>query len=488
MILRLIYRFVITILGLFGLLLDGNGQAVADTLELENFLALAAQYSIDRQGAVLNRDTIQMGFSIFENSFKPQVSGYANIPNFQRTFSETIQPDGTIKFQPISYNNSFASLLATQRIASTGGLLFAQTNLQRFDDFDNNFQQYSGLPIRIGIQQPLFAFNPFKWQQQIQPLRLMEAEKRYNYDTEQIKYDAVFLFSDLLLANSELDIATANESSITALYDIAKERFELGKISERDLIQLELELVSAQRNRQSAEQSVRSFSIDLFTTLGMPAENRSIIPRLPSVEKKITVTEEQALNEFLTNRPELVANRITDLQAASRLERAQKENNFNMDITASVGFAGSAMNAEGVYTQARDEQRFQLQLNIPILDWGIRKQRRKIATVEKEFTQQQIAQNELELKASVQQTVQQFLQLQQDVQLAKRILELANKRYEISKESYLLGAIGLTELTLSQREKDQSARQYIQSLTQYWQTYYLLRLNTLFDFEKGEKI
>ena len=49
--------------------------------------------------------------------------------------------------------------------------------MQRFDDFDRDFTLYNGLPIGIGIEQPLFAFNPLKWDKKTEPLRYEESQQ-----------------------------------------------------------------------------------------------------------------------------------------------------------------------------------------------------------------------------------------------------------------------------------------------------------------------
>jgi outer membrane protein TolC len=63
--------------------------------------------------------------------------------------------------------------------------------------------------------------------------------------------------------------------------------------------------------------------------------------------------------------------------------------------------------------------------------------------------------------------------------------QLAQERFEIIKESFVLGAISITDLTLAQREKDQTAREYIFTLSQYWQNYYELKTMTLYDFDNN---
>ncbi|MEM9884568.1 MAG: TolC family protein [Bacteroidota bacterium] len=464
-----------------------TAQDIPDTLSLQQFLDLTEQYTLQQKRAIQDLSIAELNYQLFQARFKPQLSLFGTIPNFRRTFSETVQPNGTIQFQPISNNNSFASLYASQRISKTGAVVFAQSSLQRFDDFDSDFNQYNGSPIRVGIEQPIFAYNQWKWDQQIEPLVREEARKKYAFDLEQAKTLASGFFFNLLLANNNLELAISNENSIQTLFKIAEERYELGKISQRDLLQLEVELASATSNKQAALREVKRISTDILTFLG--SENdRLLIPQLPETLENLAIPEEKALQEALLNRFEILSAQIEKLRASSEIERAKRENGIQLLLNASAGYVGSSKDLNPIYTMARNEQAISIEFNVPIVDWGQRRDAIKIANIQQEFTRYKVQQDQLQIRAQVRQILDQFKSLQTEVQLAANIQNLASKRYQISTESYVLGAISLTELTLSQREKDQAKRQYINVLSQYWQMYQLLKMNTLYDFEKGERI
>ncbi|WP_020605707.1 ATP-binding protein [Spirosoma spitsbergense] len=69
------------------------------------------------------------------------------------------QPDGNIRFEPASCNNSTLNLLLSQTIAPTGGTVFVQKQLQRFDNFIQDSTLYKGIPFGIGQIQPLLYTN-----------------------------------------------------------------------------------------------------------------------------------------------------------------------------------------------------------------------------------------------------------------------------------------------------------------------------------------
>ena len=63
--------------------------------------------------------------------------------------------------------------------------------------------------------------------------------------------------------------------------------------------------------------------------------------------------------------------------------------------------------------------------------------------------------------------------------------EIADKRYEIAKNRYLIGKISITDLNLALRDKDDAKEAYINSLRSFWSSYYSIRFLTLYDFENN---
>ena len=78
--------------------------------------------------------------------------------------------------------------------------------------------------------------------------------------------------------------------------------------------------------------------------------------------------------------------------------------------------------------------------------------------------------------------------LKDQVSISQQADIIADKRYEIAKNRYLIGKISITDLNLALRDKDDAKRAYIQSLGDFWAAYYNLRLLTLYDFENNESL
>ena len=463
-------------------------QILPDTLTLEGLIATAQQQSLGKDSAKMAFQRAQLNFQIFKAQLKPRLELAARLPNFIKTSSAITQPNGTVFFQSISNNNASLELSLDQAIPATGGYVFFQTNLQRFDDFANDDQSYNGVPFRFGIQQPLWGFNPLKWDKKLAPLRWEVAQKRFHQNRESINLDLVSLFFQLQLAYLDVQIATNNTASNEDLYKIAEERFELGKISRGDLLQLESSLIRSKMEQDLAEQATRNATARIYAYLGLTYRDKKHIPEAKEFNQFISIPVDQAIAKARVHRPE-----ITDLlrarqEAARAVASAKGNGGLQANLVASFGVTRSADNLPTIYNNPQQEQFVQLQLNVPILDWGEQKNTVQLAKAQQAFTEKRLTQFDIDFNNNIRQAVEQFQITQNQLELMSDLRDIALRRFDITKESYVLGAINLRELTLSQGEKDQALREYGLALQNYWEQYYRLRALTLFDFATQQSI
>ncbi|MEZ4986718.1 MAG: TolC family protein [Saprospiraceae bacterium] len=466
-------KYILLISALMTIGCNGRGiaQTIGDTLTLEAYLEMAKQQGVAQAQAQRDRSLARIRFSIYKTNFRPQVSLSANLPNYLRSFSETTQPDGSVRFQPVQNNNSALGVDVRQLIPQTGGTIFLQSNLQRFDDFESGFYLYNGLPFRVGISQPIGAYNPWKWEKRLAPLRWEEAQLQYETDQRQIVREATALYFELLQAQTAQAIADSNVLASQRLLLIAQERYELGKISQRDLVQIELEQIANQRAQLAAQQLVRNAWADMLTYTGASMEANIPVLHRPVFSTQPLPSVEQALIKAQQNRPEWTAFTRRLIETQQQQEAARRNNGPNIQLTTAFGRIRSSEELSTIYDDAQPEAFVQLQLRVPVFDGGLRRLRKEEATVQEAFTRTAITAETLALEAQIANTLADLAQLQVNLQLAQQVQELAQQRFRITSESYLAGAVSLTERTLAQREQDQAIRDYIDALSACWQTH-----------------
>jgi len=465
----------------------GTSLKAQATWTLENVLTKAENQSVFRYQAKADNEIAKSRWDFFKATLKPGVNLDILAPNFIKTSREIVQPDGSIAFQSVSQNNSSIGLGIEQQIKSTGGTVFLTSQLQRFDDFSLDDNQYNGVPFRVGVSQPLWGFNELKWADKIEPLALTEADRKYIIDMEDIHLRASVVFFNLLDAEVNERIARTNSEVNAKLLSIAKERFELGKTSRNEVLQLELEYKSAVKNLSNATFQVEFSKGALSTFLGGANSEIGSLTS-PAPQDEITIESMLAVEQARANRPDIIAFERQQLEADRDINQANVEYGIKANLFASFGFARGSKQLSEVYTNPISEQQVQLSLSIPILDWGRKKSAVGIAKARKELITQQIAQDQLDFDNDIIQAVGNWNQLQREVKLQEEIQEVSLERFEISRQRYVLGDISITDLTIAQREKDQAQRDYINTLRAYWITYYQIRKLTGYDFEENKPI
>lgn len=460
-----------------------TAQPLPDTLSLNQLRNLAETNSLNVLSAQTQRTLAEFDLEIFRAQTKPRLDLAANLPNYFKSFNETVQPDGTVAFRPVTINNSFAQLNLTQPLTATGGTLFMRSNLQRFDDFENDVSNYNGIPIRIGLFQPIFAYNSWKWRRKILPARAAELTAMEKAEVAAASARATELFFQLLIAEQDRIIARTNQAAGERLLKIASERYELGKINQGDLVQIELDLAAATQNLIRANRSVATVSNFIYQLLGFDyPSGGEIIPRVPESSATVVINPDEALSYALKNRPEVLTATRARIEAQSDLQRTKRELGPQLSFTASIGLVRSDPQLREIYSDPQSEQIVGLELSLPILDWGERKKSIRQSETQLAFTEVQNERQVLNLEANVRLAVNQWNGLAEELALAERIRDLAEERFRISSESYLLGSIPLTELTLAQQNRDQLSRAYLATLRTYWQTYADIQQLTLHNF------
>ncbi|MFI5157163.1 MAG: TolC family protein, partial [Chitinophagales bacterium] len=199
-------------------------QTIPDTvrLGLDEVVSRAKGQSIAARQANTVKQTKYWQWRTYRSNYQPQLSLNGTLPGYNKTFSQVVQPDGTILFQPIHNDNSSLSLQFSQSISATGGTIFGITQLQRFDDFDHKNILYNAQPFGIGYSQPLWQFNQLRWDKKIEPLKFNESRQAFIESMEQIAVIASGYFFDLLLAQVNLQISETNLGNTQNILRIAR--------------------------------------------------------------------------------------------------------------------------------------------------------------------------------------------------------------------------------------------------------------------------
>ena len=457
------------------------------TLSLQQVVAMAKNKSIESKQAITTKETKYWQYRTFRSNYQPQLSLAGTLPGYNKTFTQVVQPDGTIQFQPIHNDNSSLNLSFSQSIAATGATVFGTTQLQRFDDFDRKNVLYNSVPFGIGYSQPMFQFNQLRWDKKIEPLKFEESKQAYIESMEQIAIRANGYFFDLLLAQVNFQIAATNLANTQNILRIAREKFEIGKISRNEILQLQLELLKAQKALGIAKRDMEIATLNLRAYTGLQQTDK-INLALPEAIIDMQVTSEKVLAEAYANRSDAIAFLRRIAEANRDVAKAKDDNGLNATLTARLGYSKSAATVPKVYQSPQDQQLVQLSFDIPILDWGRSKSRTRTAQANLQFTKYAVEQDKQIFAQQIITQVTLFDMMKEQLYLTASADSIATEKYQIAKDRYVLGNLSITDLSIAFQEKDQAKRDYISALRDFWGAYYQLRYLSLYDFERNEKI
>ena len=377
------------------------------------------------------------------------------------------------------------SMEVKQNFDLLGGTFVLDSDLGYIRNFgDNTYSQFTSVPVRIGYNQSLLGYNPFKWSRKIEPLKYEKVKKEYIYNVEGVSEEVTTHFFTMAMAQAEYDLARENVASSDTLYVTGQQRHKIAAISQADLLTLKLDAVNARNALQNADIALKRAMFSLASYLGFD-KNTEIRLQLPGKPLQMNVSVDEALVLARENNPTFLSLRQQVLEAEQTLDKTKKEAMFNASVSASVGFNQVSDKFRNVYRDLLQQDVVSVSLSIPLVDWGVRKGKKNMAKNNLNVVKISSEQGSLSLEEDVIMTVSDFNIQQALIGSAEEALDLSQMAYVQTKQRFMIGKADINSLTLSNNRQQEAQRNYISALQNYWLSYYKIRKLTLHDFETG---
>lgn len=462
-------------------LLSAQNQTME--MSLEQVVKIARLESPDAQTARHSFRSAYWNYKYYRANYLPSLS-LSSDPNLNRAINKITMGDGSVKFVEQNLLNTDLTLNLSQNIPWTGGSLFLETSAQRMDLFSEHKYSWQTSPVMIGYRQSLFGYNSLKWDKRIEPVRYQEAKKSYVETLELVSANAINKFFALATAQSNYDIASFNYANADTLYRYAQGRYNIGTITENEMLQLELNRLTEETNRMNARIEMDNCMQELRSYLGIQ-EDRELRVHINSQVPDFSVNLDEALALAYENSPDIQAMKRRKLESESAVARARANAGLKADIYLRFGLTQTAEKLPDAYRNLLDQQYVSLSIALPILDWGRGKGQVRVARSNRDLVYTQVEQNRTDFELNVRKLVKQFNLQTQRVRIAARTDETAQRRNEVARKLYILGKSTILDLNASIAEKDSARRNYVSALYNYWSLYYTLRSMTLYDFERN---
>ncbi len=456
-------------------------------LGLLQAIEISKNRSLKTEEIGYNYEASKFTFKAARSSLYANFSLNGNLPGLNRQINAVTQPNGSILFVPTSQAVSNVSFMINQPIPVLGGNFWIGSSLGRIDLFNASSVYWNASPVFFGLSLPLGSFNQNKWNWKNAKLNYKQSHSNYAESIEQLSIDITNAYFDFYIAKIQYENAATNVSINDSIYKISMGRYNVGKIAENELLQVELSKINAEQSvaRLAVQKEIAEQRLKLL--MGLNDNESIILDTLPSV-KRITIDINKAVQEAKDNSSTIIQNQIDLQQNLINMKQSSRARFPDGTVTASFGLNQSAGTIGGSYSNPLNSQTATIGFNIPLYQFGNAQANYKL---NKAYYDASLARTEYlnkNLGIDVQQIVLEYQTYEEAVGNAKMGYDIALKRYDVSKNRFLIGKIDITNLTIAQGEKDNALINYMNTLRNYWVAYFRLRKITLFDFETNEKL
>ena len=459
------------------------------TLDLEEAIATAHDQS---PAALLARHTFLTSYWEYRSYRADQLPALrltGSVGQYNRSLV-ALQDAATGAFNYVGNNtlNNSLSLSLNQNITLTGGTVAVSTGLGRLDQFaPENRQTWNSNPVYVSVNQPISAYNSFRWEKKIEPRKYELAKRAYAEALEAVTVTVSSYFFDLLLAQRRLETARASRENTAQLYAIAQERFRLGSLSRDEVLQLELKLLGDDLSISDCAVQAQVAMMRLRNYLGYN-ETVELLLLAPEAEGTLMLSYDDVLGKVLSNSSTTLDYELRTLSADRAVAQAKAAAGLSANLSARFGLNQVGNDLPAAYRHPLDQEVVGLTLSMPILDWGKGRGRVKVAQSQAEVVEAQIEQAQALLRENVALKVMQFNRQGSQCEVSRKAEAVGRERFAAARERFLSGAISVTELNTAQSEMESAAIRYLQDLASWWQYYYDIRRMTLYDYMKKDQI
>jgi len=461
-------------------------------LTLQDAIRLAQQNGHDARAARYAHEAALGRDRAFRERLFPQLTLSGTVPQYDRSIVPVLQTDTTgnavTLFRPEQQTTVQLGLSLTQTLPLTGGQLFVTSSLQRLDlSGQQSSRTWSSAPFAVGIRQDIFRPNEANWDRRVQNAQLASDEQAYLASLEDVAGQVADRYFAAYAARKGLANAEANATVNDTLYRINTGRLQVGKIGENDLLQSQLALLRARAALEAARLEDARATAALRLALGLPSDHAiefAVTTDVPDFEPDTGI----AVSEALRNSATVSQTALQDVQASRRVTEAQLSDGIGATLQASYGYNATASDMRTAYQNLLESRTLQVSVQMPLWQWGAHGSSVRAAKADRDRTTEQSRSALEQLAMQAKFAALSLVQARRNLAVQAVADSVADRRFEVAYNRYVIGRITVDNLYIAQAEKDQALLDFVAALRGYWIAYYQLRAITLYDFVAGKPI
>ena len=320
-------------------------------------------------------------------------------------------------------------------------------------DLNSGEDNSSGLSLGAGLSYEVDLFGKLARQTEAKKWEALATEQDLQATAQSLIGTTAKLYWQLAYYNESRSTAQQSLATSQKLYELVKAQYQAGSVSGLELTQAEQSVQSQKASLSQIQQSLVETRTAIAVLLHMPVQQLDIQEpqRLPQL----------ALPSIAAGLPADILSRRPDLQAA---ELRLRESLASKDATTasyypSISLTGNLGSSSTSLTQLLRNPALTLgaSLSLPFLQYNDMKKDIAISQLDYEKAIVQYRQSLYQAFADVENALSSRSELDQQVKLQQRNLELAEKAERLTNVQYRYGAVALKNL-LDQQETTRSAR------------------------------
>ena len=461
-------------------------------LSLPDAIRIGVESSVDAAVARNEYISAYWGYKSYKAELLPEIGVSATLPYYSMSYNPIQNPaDGSYTYTESNFSRIDGGVSVSQLIPFTGGKLSLSGNMQRLQQYGKDGRtNFMSNPYSITLEQPINGFSNERWMRKIEPVKYKEAMQKLVSENENVAGKVIDYYFYLLVARINHDIAVQNRDNSDKLYRIAETKREINRLSESELLQLKSSLLKAESALINAGEIENECMMQLRSLLHYD-EKKIIVPVMPEgLPDEISALAYDNVLALAVENHSFTQNVQRRLLEASRDVNMAKSERWNAKLFVSYGMSGVDNSFSGAMNSAhwRNDRSVNVGISIPIVDWGKRKGKIAVAEANREVLQSRIEKEQMDFHQNIFVLVMNFNNQPKKLLLAKENDEVAQRRYQISVDAFILGKMDILNLNDSQNSKDEARREYINQMWALWDYYYQIRGLTLYNFANHQPL
>lgn len=444
-----------------------------------------------RQVKLAYENTI-LQFANYRKGFLPSIAFSLNPVSFNHS-QKLMQnyENGDYTYVEDYSNSSSAEVAIRQKVGWLGGELSVSSRLNYLREFSNNRNRFGTNPVYVSYSQPFVGgFYNYKKQQGIEYARFNNSVRRYCSEMAEIQSQAVALFMNLFAGKLAVELSGKNLAISDSLVATSRMLMESGRLTEYDFHQMELQQLNNRYALENSTKEYRKALRELCTFLDKDDWEEANNPQIatPSFDLPLKIDEVAAVGYARRNSPFALEQEEKRLKAEQTLFTEKLNNRFNGSISLSYGLNQYADRLTDAYRHPDYTQGVMIGVQIPIFQWGMNRNKIRIAQNNYQSTLIEIEQAEAGFDNDIKDIVADYNHNMNLWFVASKSYQLAQEQYVMLAQKFRSGKVSVYELTSAQQGQYDAMQRYYNALRNAWSSFCTLRKSTLYDFAEQKEL